>query len=206
MPPFSPYIVGIGGTLRAPSSSERMLRIALVAAEAQGAAVDCISGQDLVMPIFDPHTSDRSESARALVEKIRQADGVILASPGYHGSISGLIKNAIDYTEDLRDGETVYLDGKAVGCIACGSGWQAAGTTLTALRSIVHALRGWNTPLGAVINTTAVTFGPDGRLSDASLQAQLEMIGRQVVDFAKMRASWQAAMALPKRAAVGGRS
>lgn len=155
-------VVGIGGSLREDSQSERALRIALAGAEQAGAKVTTISGTDLVLPFYDPAVADRPAAAVRLVEELRHADGVILVSPGYHGTISGLVKNALDYLEDLREDERVYLDGRAVGCVAAAHGWQAAVTTLTALRSIVHALRGWPTPLGGAVNSAEVMFGPDG--------------------------------------------
>ena len=64
------------------------------------------------------------------------------------------IKNALDYAEDTAKDARPYLDGRAVGCIACAYGWQATDSTLIAMRSIVHALRGWPTPLGVAANTT----------------------------------------------------
>ena len=71
-----------------------------------------------------------------------------------------------------------------MGCVAAAQGWQAAVTTLTALRQIVHALRGWPTPLGAAINSGQVVFGPDGTASDPTVTRTLRTIGEQVVQFA----------------------
>src|SRR5690349_1910788 len=181
-------VVGIGGSLRADSQSERALRIVLSGAEEAGAKITMISGTDLLLPFYDPAVTDRSPAAVRLVEELRHADGVVLVSPGYHGTLSGLVKNALDYLEDLRDDERVYLDGRAVGCVAAAHGWQAAVTTLTALRSIVHALRGWPTPLGAAINSAEVHFGEDGDCSNADVANRLRIIGQQVVEFAKARA------------------
>jgi FMN reductase len=121
-----------------------------------------------------------------LVTAIRAADGVIIASPGYHGSISGLVKNAIDFVEDTAKDARVYLDGVPVGLIATAYGWQATGSTLATLRSIVHALRGWPTPLGAAINSSGGIFR-DGLCSDPSAASQLELVGRQVTRFARLR-------------------
>jgi FMN reductase len=50
----------------------------------------------------------------------------------------------------------------------------------------VHALRGWPTPLGAAINTSARIFN-DGQCSDEGASAQLDLIGRQVYEFARLR-------------------
>jgi FMN reductase len=112
---------------------------------------------------------------------------VIIASPGYHGGISGLVKNALDYVEDLREHERPYLDGRAVGCIVCAYGWQATSTTLVSLRSVVHALRGWPTPLGATINSAQRVFDDSGAVVDQAVATSLELLGRQVVQFAAAR-------------------
>jgi len=178
-------VVGIGGSLRADSQSERALRIALAGAEDAGAETSIITGSGLLLPFYDPAVTDRPAEAVRLVEEIRTADGVILVSPGYHGTVSGLFKNALDYVEDLREDARPYLDGRAVGCVAAAYGWQAAVTTLTALRSIVHALRGWPTPLGAAVNSGQVKFDADGTCSDEKVEQSLRTIGAQVVEFAK---------------------
>jgi len=182
-------IVGIGGTARQNSSTERALRRALAAARDADAETVLLAGPDLDLPLYDPGKADRTPAARRLVALLRDCDGVILASPGYHGSLSGTIKNAIDYVEDLRADSRPYLDERAVGCIAGAHGWQAAGSTLAALRSIVHALRGWPTPMGAALNTGTVLFADDGEVLDDTTRAQLELVGRQVVAFARAHRS-----------------
>jgi FMN reductase len=176
-------IVGIGGTVRPRSTTERALDTALEAAQATGATVVRFCGAELTeLPIYSPTDVARCETAQQLLESVRRADGVIIASPGYHASVSGLVKNALDYLEDLREDERPYLSGRGVGCIATGAGWQATVTTLMALRSIVHALRGWPTPLGAAVNTA--DGAPEG---EERARFQLETIGADVAEFARMR-------------------
>jgi FMN reductase len=108
---------------------------------------------------------------------------VIIATPGYHGGMSGLVKNGLDHLEALRDDERPYLSGRAVGTIVTAAGWQACGTTLVSLRSTVQALRGWPTPYGATINTAEPVFDEGGAPLD-SIAAGLELVATQVVDFA----------------------
>jgi FMN reductase len=127
--------------------------------------------------------SRRNTAATALVDTLAQADGVIISTPGYHGGISGLVKNALDYIEDLRDHERPYLDGRAVGCIVCAYGWQATTTTLVSLRSTVHALRGWPTPLGVAINSADTAFNDTGLVADDRCAKQLTTLSSQVLDF-----------------------
>jgi FMN reductase len=162
------------------------MRLALAGAEAAGAHTIAITGPDLVLPFYDPSMADRTEAAIHLVRTLRSVNGVVLVSPGYHGTLSGLVKNALDYIEDLHDEPLPYLDGRAVGCVALANGWQAAVTTLNSLRSVVHALRGWPTPLGSAINTSEVTFYDDS-CSDPQVEKTLRLIGEQVVGFAMSR-------------------
>lgn len=187
---FAPRIVGLGGTTRPGSSTETALRSALRAAEAEGATTVVHAGAQLVrLPMYDPSSPERVPAARALLEDLRRADGVVIASPGYHGSVSGLVKNALDYTEDLRTDDRVYLSGLPVGVIATGAGHQAIGSTLSALRDIVHALRGWVTPLGAGIRTVGRVFDDAGECIDDHARFQLHEVGREVVEFARWRST-----------------
>jgi len=180
-----PLVVGIGGSLRTGSTGELALLLALRAAEDAGARTQVFNGAFLAsLPIYAPEDSERTEEQRQLVEAVRCADGLILASPGYHGGISGSIKNALDLLEDLHNDRRCYLDGRAVGCIITAGGWQTVGIALTALRSIVHALRGWPTPLGAGINTSENVFDLTGNCTDPAAAMQLTTVGRQVVEFA----------------------
>jgi FMN reductase len=181
-----PLIIGIGGTLRPDSSSEKALRVSLRAAEVEGASVVMVAGRALELPMYTPGIAGRSTHAAKLIDLFRRCEGMIISAPAYHGSISGLVKNALDYTEDLNADERVYFDGCAIGLIACGAGWQGTGQTLAALRSIAHALRGWPTPIGAMLNTTLPAFDPHGECTEPSVKSQLEGIGRQVVRFARM--------------------
>jgi FMN reductase len=178
------HIVCIGGTVRPGSSSEQALRIAAQRVEEQGATTRVFGGQELaLLPMYSPGSGGGGPVAEELVEHLRRADGVIISSPGYHGSISGLVKNALDYTEEMRDDSSAYLADRSVGLVVAAYGWQAAVTTLVALRSIVHALRGWVTPFGAAINSTQCTFA-DGTCSDPKVQDQLAIVADEVVRFA----------------------
>jgi FMN reductase len=196
-----PLIVGFGGTTREGSSSEKALRLTLEQARLAGAEVECLTGSDIDLPMYSPGESLRCDKAAALIGALRRADGIVIASPGYHGSISGLIKNALDYVEDMRGDDLPYFEGRAIGLIACAAGWQAASSTLQATRTIVHALRGWPTPLGAAINTIGSPFRADGTAADESVDKQLVILARQVVEFARMRAMHSAAARLEASAA-----
>jgi FMN reductase len=180
-------VLAIGGSTRPNSSSERALRIAAAGAANAGAVVTTITGRDLILPIYDTEIDERDPKAIALIDAIRSAHGLIISSPGYHGGMSGMMKNALDYIEDLRDEDPTYLDGRAVGLIAVAHGWQATVSTLTQLRQVTHALRGWPTPLGGAVNSSTTRLTDDGSDAETATQDQLQSIGAQVVAFARMQ-------------------
>ena len=153
-------IVGIGGTTNPNSSSDAALRLALDEVEAQGAQVRMISGDLLKnLPMYDPVNPERTPDALALVAAMREASGIIISAASYHGSISGMLKNALDYAEDLAQDERAYFSGIPVGSIAVAKGYQAAVNTLATLRIVVHSLRGWPTPYGCIVNTSSTENG-----------------------------------------------
>ncbi len=180
-----PLVVGLGGTLRSSSSTERALRHCLAAVERQGGRTKLYCGADIELPMYNPHDPARTREARQLIAALREADAVIVGSPGYHGGISGLVKNALDYIEDMRDDSRVYLDNKPWGCISCAYGWQAAVGTLDQLRAVGHALRAWPTPLGVAINSADRIFDEAGELVDATVANQLNLLASQVLTFVR---------------------
>lgn len=178
-------IVAIGGTPRATSSTEKALALAERSAQELGATVTRFGGEYMAaLPYYGGPGHSRQAGAE-MIEALRAADGVLIASPGYHGSISGLVKNALDYVEDLSTDERPYFHGRPIGLITTAFGHQAAMSTLLTLRSIVHALRGWPTPIGAAIRTTPETFDEDGEIRDVGARMQLELVGQQVVGAAR---------------------
>ena len=115
----------------------------------------------------------------------RLADGIILGSPGYHGSISGLVKNALDYAEICAPMRGLISAAARSAASRPRRGWPGAVNTLGALRDIVHALRGWPTPLGAAINSTENVFDEQGRCLVPRIGQILDLMAEEVMSFAR---------------------
>ncbi len=179
---MSTSIVGIGGSIDPDSQSERALRAVLAAARRGGAGTRMFTGRALD---FEPYHSGAvlPESARDYIEAVRSADAVVISSPGYHGTVSGLVKNALDYLEELRTDDRPYLHGRPVGAIAVARGWQAAVGTLGTLRSVIHSLRGWPTPLGLTVNSAVTTFDEQDVPDDPAVSGAVDLVAGQLLDF-----------------------
>lgn len=191
-----PRIVGFGGAQRPGSSSDRIVAAVLRACEAHGATTQQFTGSDLAaLPLYDPTDPERTARQKAFVEAIGAASGVVIGTPSYHGGVSGLVKNAIDLLQDLAEGPLVYLDQRPVGLVVCAAGWQAAGTTLSSLRDIVQALRGWPTPFGVSANTVAQTcFDPASGALAPRLAADVERQAQQIMESVLSRRAYRNAL------------
>jgi FMN reductase len=184
---YQPMIVGIGGSTGVTSVTSRLLRRCLEHAERLGARTSAITGAQLgELPIYS--VDDEVPVPPPFVREVRTADGVVIATPGYHAGMSGLVKNALDHLEALRDDPHPYLDGRAVGVIVGASGWQACGTTLVSVRSTIHALRGWPTPFGVTVNTAEQRLDAAGNFGEV-VDGALAILAGQLVEFAQWRAS-----------------
>lgn len=189
-------ILALGGTPYPGSSTEKALAVASRAAGAEGAQVITFGGAELArLPHYLTAPANQCDDACRLIEAVRSCDGVLIASPGWHGSIAGFVKNALDYLEETAKDRRPYLDGLPVGLIATAYGPQAAASTLATLRSIAHALRGWPTPLGAGVNCSGGIFDGDVCVDEKAAR-QLQMVGRQVVGFADLSKRGQLSPAL----------
>lgn len=173
----APHIVALGGTLRPESATGRLLAAALALAEERGARTTLLTGSAIAFPHYEPGAAEGHPEIAHYLAALRSADAVIVGSPGYHGTLSGLVKTALDYVEQLSKDERPYLDGLPVGLIATAAGWQAAVSTLQALRTITHSLRGWPTPMGLAINTV------ESKDCIADSKAQMTVMVDQILGF-----------------------
>lgn len=161
------------------------MQVALEHARTLGCETLAFGAGQLPQTLYVPGRSGGHPEAQGLLAALRRASGVVLATPAYHGGISGLIKNVLDYVEELREDARPYLSERAVGCIVCADGLQAMGTALTSLRSTVHALRGWPTPYGAAVHSASDPFGARGGVPDATALRACQMVAEEVCFFAR---------------------
>jgi len=153
-------VIGILGSPHKDGGSAQLLLSALKGAEREGAKVELLSVYDgeikpCVGCVQDEEATCKfpcifDDYGKVLLEKIREADGVIFATPVYWFGPSGQLKNLIDRMTALENmvvfGEPSYLEGKVVGAIAVGAddgGAFAAGYLITVLTSMGAIIPPW---------------------------------------------------------------
>lgn len=174
----STKILGIAGSLRVNSNSTRGLKLVLQNASTKYfAETSIVDLRQEVLPIFDP--SNRSEADQVVMDvtrKIVMADGYLLASPDYHGSMSGAIKNLLDYYWK-------EFAGKTFGYIVASH--EKGLTVMDQMRTAVRQCYGWSLPYGVSIHGDH-DFNNRGEIANNSLILRLEMLSRDLVVYSKL--------------------
>jgi FMN reductase len=160
------------------------LQAALAGAEHAGAATRLLDIRDLELPIYNPDNDEPTESASELIETCHAADGLLWSSPLYQGTISGALKNALDWLHLLGDREPPYLHDKVIGLISTAGGTQGL-QAINTMEFAVRALRGWAVPYVVPVASASRVFDREGRLQDEAIKLQLETLGGEVVRVAE---------------------
>lgn len=181
-PPQAIRVVGIAGSLRPGSYSRMALRIALDGAREMGADVELLDLRDYELMFCCGKLGDEDvpPDVLKLRHKLRAAQGIILSTPEYHGSLSGVLKNALDLTGWSE------FEGKMVGLIGVSGGAMGALKALDDLRTIGRSLHAWVVPEQAGVPRAKDAFDAEGRLKDTALEERLKEVGRQVARFARL--------------------
>jgi FMN reductase len=180
------HVVGIGGTLRGGSTSLRALEEALAAAEEAGATTELLDLRELGLRVYEPGKplEEFGESAERLVEAMRGADAMLWSTAAYHGTLAGVTKNALDFTQFMARDEKPYLHDKVVGLVTTSGGDMAAVNAINAMVNVVHALRGVAAPLSVPVTQPWKAFDHEGNVNDEGVARRLESLGRLVVEMA----------------------
>ena len=180
-------ILGLGGSPRSGSTTAMALRVALDGASQVGARTSLVDLATARLPLFDGtstldgYTSEERQAILGLFDAVDEAQGIILASPVYHNSISGSLKNALDFLELLYDTHASGLRGKVAGIIAAQGGSSGSGmNTLTAMLLATRAMGAWVAPTMVAFTESRHAFDEAGRARHPALDQRLRQLGSEV--------------------------
>lgn len=176
-------VVGICGSLREGSTTQAALLIALSGAEEEGAAVELIDLREY-KTIFHSTVVDESDYSPEVLKlkaKVKHADGIILGTPEYHGSFSGVLK----YVLDLMGFNE--FENKVIGLVGVSGGRMGAVNALSMLRTVGASLRSWVVPTSVSIPHASDAFDENGNLYDPELVIRVKLVGREVTQFAALK-------------------
>jgi FMN reductase len=165
-------ILGVAGSTRRGSYSTQALKIALEHVKKQGAEVRLLDITKL--SLYDPNGPASKEVEHA-AEAVSWASAIILASPDYHGSISGALKNFLDHFYE-------EFAGKLFGYIVASH--EKGLTVMDQMRTAVRQCYGWSMPYG--VSTNGPQDFAAGELTNARLSKRLQMMSRDFVVYGRL--------------------
>jgi FMN reductase len=179
-------MVGLGGSLRAQSYSSAALRAGMDMARELGFSTITLDLRSLALPMYVPEQRVEAypEAAQASLHlfaaAVRSADAMLWVTPAYHGAMSGVFKNALDFVQMLADDERPYLQGCAVGMVTVSDASPLAG-----MASCVQELRAWLAPTRVTLSNT--DFTPEMMLSSQSGKRRLMRVMKELLEFSHSR-------------------
>jgi len=182
----TPRILALGGSLRRESFNQKLAAIAAEGARSAGAEVTLIALRDFPMPVFNQDDEDVEglpAAAEKLKELFRQHHGLIIASPEYNSSISGALKNAIDWvsrSESEDEPPLVAFTGKTAVLCSASPGALGGLRGLVTVRSILGNIGVTVLPDQIAVSKAHEAFTPDGTLVDAKQAARVKKLGTEL--------------------------
>ena len=175
-------ISGVCGSLSANGATKKALAIALQGAAEYQADTSLLELCNLNLVFSGSVPEDEyPPDVFQLRQAIKDSHGIILATPEYHGSLTGALKNMLDLMS------TEEFQSKIVGLVGVAGGHIGAINSLNTMKTICRNLHCWVLPVEVSVANSAQAFNDDGSVKDPALEERLLNIGRQLVKFASMQ-------------------
>ena len=190
---MKPSLVVFAGSLRTESFNKKLATLAANMARSAGAEVTHVDLREFPMPIYDGDLEARDgipETAQQLKKLFISHHGFLIASPEYNSSVTGVLKNTIDWLSCSAPGEgsLVAFHEKISGIMSASPGALGGLRGLVHLRAILGNIGVWVVPDQVSIMSAKDAFNSDGTLKDSKKTASVEKVVKKVIDaIAKMR-------------------
>jgi FMN reductase len=172
-------VLGVSSSMREGSFGTRTVKIVLDTAQKYEAKTRLLELRKIEMPLFNPDSDSSIQSDMKLqkvTNDVNWADAYILVSPDYHGSISGAMKNFLDYYWE-------EFAGKTFGYIC--TSHEKGLTVMDQMRTAVRQCYGWSLPYGISVNGQE-DFNKVGEVTNSLLDKRLRMLARDLVVYGKL--------------------
>jgi len=175
-------ITGVCGSLRADGATRKALAIALKGAAEYDAEITLLELRDFDLVFYGSVPPEEyPPDVLKLRQALKESQGIILATPEYHGSLTGSPKNMLDLMS-IEEFET-----KIIGLVGVAGGDIGAINSLNTLKTICRNLHCWVLPQEVSIANSSQTFNDDGTVKDSEIEERLLNVGRQLVKFASVQ-------------------
>ncbi|MEW4369960.1 NADPH-dependent FMN reductase [Paenibacillus kandeliae] len=167
----------IAGSTRPEASTTRLCEYIARLLKEQGHEAEVFDLQQHPLPLYGPGEAYGHEEVLKLSAAAKGADALVLATPEYHGSLSGVLKNALDFLNSESFNNKVVL-------AANSAGGQVGTASLLHLQTIVRNLHGINCPEWISIGGAQREFDQDGNPADEGVELRIRTAVASFIDLA----------------------
>lgn len=180
-------VLAFAGSTRTGSFNKKLIRVAAAAAQAAGAEVTRIDLRDLPMPLFDGDLEQREgipENAKQFKSLMKSHHGLLLACPEYNSSITGVLKNAIDWASRPMEGEKPLecFESKVAALLSASPGSLGGLRGLVTVRSILENLGVLVLPEQVAVPKAHEAFEEAASLRDPKRAAAVNSLAAKLVE------------------------
>ena len=181
-----PRILAFAGATRTQSWNKKLIRVAVRAAEEAGGEVTLIDLRDYPMPLYDgdlEQSEGQPHKARELKTLMVANHAFLLSCPEYNSSISGVLKNTIDWISRPQPDEPRYVafKGKVAGLLAASPGNLGGVRALLTVRQVLTTLGVLVLPTQFALAHAASAFHDDGTLKEDGHRAAVAAVVAEVL-------------------------
>ena len=180
-----PKILAFAGSTRTDSFNKKLVKIASAGAIEGGADVTVIDLRDFAMPLYDGDLEQQQglpSTARKLKDLMLSHQGFLISAPEYNSSISGVLKNTIDWVSRPSEGEEplACFKGKVAGIMSASPGALGGLRGLVHVRAILENISVLVIPDQIAVSKAHEVFNTDGTLKDKKQEDHVKKIGSNV--------------------------
>lgn len=193
---YKPKILAFAGSLRQGSFNKKLIRIAIRSAEEAGADVTHIDLADYPLPVYNADIEEKEglpANAIKIKELMWKNDGFIIASPEYNSSISGALKNTIDWASRKATPSEVYLScfiDKVALLLSASPGSLGGLRGLVHLRAILENIHTFVLPGQKTIPNAAEAFDPQDQLKSSEQKQSVDgLVKKLILTISKLKSS-----------------
>ncbi|HJL55056.1 MAG: NADPH-dependent FMN reductase [Candidatus Thalassarchaeaceae archaeon] len=167
-------VMGISGSYEMESSNGRLLELVLGDCRTAGAEAFVWDNEKTPLPMVGEEGCWSHPNVKKFKDKAESADAFVLSSPEYHGTMSGVMKNNLDWLSSEQ------ASGKVFGLMST-LGGRTNSNTLNHMRIVARWVHGWVVPEQVAIGNVESAFDESGQLIEESIRNRVSGLAESLV-------------------------
>ena len=180
-------VMAFSGSTRENSLNKKLVKEALAIAQQMDTEVTFIDLKEFPLPLYDEDLEEAEgmpANAVKLKQIMQESHIILIASPNYNGSYSGVFKNTMDWISrtEQKTYDKKILTGKKIGLMSASPGKSGGAKALDPVRALLETLRADVAVRQVSIPEADRAFNEEGRLKEEKWRIELEQLVKELIE------------------------